>query len=117
MTNSTTDGHVTGPAAPTTGKAQPRLLPVESLQDEVSAVASKHLPVFENSESVIRTGRWSAEEQAAFVAALHTYGKDWHRIQAAVPTRSDAQIRSHAQKFLTKLEKKQNTHKNREELV
>jgi hypothetical protein len=96
MTSSATDGHVTRPAAPTTGKAKPRLLTLEHPRNEVSAEASKQLPDFEHSDSVIRSGRWSAEEQAAFVAALNTYGKDWPRLHEAVPTRSDAQIRSHA---------------------
>ena len=33
------------------------------------------------------------------------FGKDWYRVEEYIGTRSSAQIRSHAQKFLAKLEK------------
>lgn len=33
------------------------------------------------------------------------YGKDWKKIEALVKTRNGAQIRSHAQKWFSKIEK------------
>ena len=36
---------------------------------------------------------------------MRSFGKDWYRVEEAIGTRSSAQIRSHAQKFLSKLEK------------
>ena len=50
-------------------------------------------------------GRWTATEHEAFINSLRLYGKDWYRVEEAIGTRSSAQIRSHAQKFLSKLDK------------
>lgn len=36
---------------------------------------------------------------------LRKFGKDWYRVEELIGTRSSAQIRSHAQKFLCKLDK------------
>ena len=58
----------------------------------------------ENSRAT--KGRWTAEEHQRFIDALRAYGKDWYRVEAYIGgTRSSAQIRSHAQKFISKLEK------------
>ena len=53
----------------------------------------------------IAKGRWTNEEHQAFLVSLRSFGKDWYRVEEAIGTRSSAQIRSHAQKFLCKLEK------------
>jgi hypothetical protein len=37
--------------------------------------------------------------------ALYLYNRDWKRVEMHIGTRSGAQIRSHAQKFLTRVEK------------
>ena len=37
------------------------------------------------------------------------YGKDWKKIEALVGTRNGAQIRSHAQKFFSKMNKNADT--------
>ena len=50
-------------------------------------------------------GRWTSEEHKAFLDSLRAFGKDWYRVEEAIGTRNSAQIRSHAQKFLCKLEK------------
>ena len=50
-------------------------------------------------------GRWTAEEHKCFLDSLRAFGKDWYRVEEAIGTRNSAQIRSHAQKFLSKLEK------------
>ena len=50
-------------------------------------------------------GRWTAAEHVRFLESLRVYGKDWYRVEEHIGTRSSAQIRSHAQKFLSKLEK------------
>lgn len=50
-------------------------------------------------------GRWTGEEHRIFLDSLRKYGKDWYRVEEALGTRSSAQIRSHAQKFLNKLDK------------
>lgn len=42
--------------------------------------------------------------------AIVQYGKDWKKVEQYVKTRTGSQIRSHAQKFFTKLEKANPAH-------
>lgn len=50
-------------------------------------------------------GRWTAEEHILFLKGMSLYGKSWKKISEIVKTRSVVQIRTHAQKYLIKLEK------------
>jgi len=51
------------------------------------------------------TGRWTKEEHDDFLAGLKIHGKDWKKVAARVKTRTVVQIRTHAQKYLQKLQK------------
>ncbi len=51
------------------------------------------------------TGRWTTQEHQAFVRGLALYGREWKRVAMDIPTRTSAQVRSHAQKYLSKMEK------------
>jgi SHAQKYF class myb-like DNA-binding protein len=53
-----------------------------------------------------KRGHWTQDEHDRFIEAINKYGKDWKKIVQVVGTRSSNQIRSHAQKYFIKLEKK-----------
>ena len=53
------------------------------------------------------TGRWTPQEHEAFLEGLKTYGREWKKVAKRIPTRTSAQIRSHAQKYFAKIDKEQ----------
>ena len=55
------------------------------------------------AKSFLNEGRWSTEEHTKFIEGLVEFGKNWKDVQKYVGTRTTAQARSHAQKFLLKL--------------
>ena len=54
----------------------------------------------------INYGRWTTLEHKLFIEGLEKFGKNWKLIEKIIKTRSSSQIRSHAQKFMNKLNKK-----------
>eukprot|EP00970_Alexandrium_tamarense_P010673 scaffold2192_cov200-Alexandrium_tamarense.AAC.17 len=52
-------------------------------------------------------GRWTAEEHEQFLHGMKVYGREWKKVAQHIPTRSAAQIRSHAQKFFAKMSREQ----------
>mmetsp|Transcript_28370 Transcript_28370/g.61764 ORF Transcript_28370/g.61764 Transcript_28370/m.61764 type:complete len:503 (+) Transcript_28370:102-1610(+) len=56
-----------------------------------------------NKKSSGTAGRWSREEHEQFLEGLKIYGREWKKVAKRIPTRTSAQIRSHAQKYFAKL--------------
>ena len=55
-------------------------------------------------------GRWNQDEHIRFIKGCLLYGNNWKKVKKYVKSRSSAQIRSHAQKYLIKLNKKYRTY-------
>ncbi|KAL0927504.1 hypothetical protein M5K25_001679 [Dendrobium thyrsiflorum] len=47
--------------------------------------------------------RWTSEEHNKFLEALKLHGRAWRRIEAHIGSKTTVQIRSHAQKFFSKV--------------
>lgn len=50
-------------------------------------------------------GRWTVEEHESFLTGLKIYGREWKKVATCIPTRTAAQIRSHAQKYFARVSK------------
>ncbi|XP_016461216.1 protein REVEILLE 1 isoform X1 [Nicotiana tabacum] len=53
--------------------------------------------------------RWTEEEHRKFLEAIKLYGRAWRRIEEHVGTKTAVQIRSHAQKFFSKVVRESNS--------
>ena len=56
----------------------------------------------------MRVSRWGIDEHARFLIGYQMHGHKWTEVCKIVATRTVVQVRSHAQKFLKKLENQQN---------
>eukprot|EP00252_Welwitschia_mirabilis_P009723 TRINITY_DN2250_c0_g1_i1.p1 TRINITY_DN2250_c0_g1~~TRINITY_DN2250_c0_g1_i1.p1 ORF type:complete len:1014 (+),score=252.37 TRINITY_DN2250_c0_g1_i1:344-3385(+) len=72
---------------------------VSSSGDEFTAKIRKPYTITKQRE------RWTDEEHQKFLEALKLHGRAWRRIEEHIGTKTAVQIRSHAQKFFTKLER------------
>ena len=48
-------------------------------------------------------GRWSEEEHEKFLNGIVIYGINWKKVKTLIETRTNMQVRSHAQKFFYKM--------------
>lgn len=81
--------------------------PSDTLVEEKNMSNSSAAPVRRKKkrslESHHSTGRWTEEEHIAFLEGLGCHGREWKKVAAMIPSRSAAQVRSHAQKYFAKL--------------
>ena len=63
----------------------------------------------EKSREDQTAGRWTPEEHQDFLEGLKIFGREWKKFAERIPTRTSAQIRSHAQKYFAKLARDEST--------
>jgi SHAQKYF class myb-like DNA-binding protein len=54
-----------------------------------------------------KIGRWTEHEHSVFLEGLEKHGKQWKTIAGMIGTRTVVQVRTHAQKYFQKMERKQ----------
>lgn len=72
-----------------------------NLEEVVSHASTNSL----TSKGTSSYGRWTREEHEAFLEGLKIHGREWKKVSEMIPSRTSAQIRSHAQKYFAKLSK------------
>lgn len=81
--------------------------PFESVSTPTTSVVEK-LP----SGGEEKIGRWTEEEHQIFLQGLELHGKQWKTIASMIGTRTVVQVRTHAQKYFQKLERKNRNQNN-----
>lgn len=75
--------------------------------DAIKAPSPKRRKRGSNKAAGQTAGRWTRGEHEAFLAGLQEFGREWKKVATRIPTRTSAQIRSHAQKYFAKLQRDQ----------
>ncbi|OQR85582.1 hypothetical protein ACHHYP_11658 [Achlya hypogyna] len=106
-----TQGNGSGPLlAPSPSTGMPRklaLAPAPSLDDDDddSGDDDENAANAAHGGAALRGGRWTSEEHERFLQGFRLHGHKWKRVQMVVRSRTVTQVRTHAQKYLLKLQK------------
>lgn len=65
-----------------------------------------------SSEEELRRGRWSQDEHETFLNGYYQFGRNWKRIALMIPMRNHIQVRTHAQKYFKKMNKRKRSNQN-----
>ncbi|XP_059285730.1 protein REVEILLE 1-like isoform X1 [Lycium ferocissimum] len=79
------------------------------LKEQVASADEYALKVRKPYTITKQRERWTEEEHKKFLEALKLYGRAWRRIEEHVGTKTAVQIRSHAQKFFSKVVRESNS--------
>ena len=88
-----------GPSLRESSLAKRVASPIDMVSTPTTSVAEKRL----GEEKV---GRWTEEEHEIFLQGLQLHGKQWKTIATMIGTRTVVQVRTHAQKYFQKMERK-----------
>ncbi|CAL0323900.1 unnamed protein product [Lupinus luteus] len=71
---------------------------------DVTSAVNNHTPKARKPYTISKQReKWTEEEHQKFLEALKLYGRGWRQIEEHIGTKTAVQIRSHAQKFFSKI--------------
>ncbi|XP_065847866.1 protein REVEILLE 1-like isoform X2 [Euphorbia lathyris] len=71
---------------------------------DFASIASDQIPKVRKPYTITKQReKWTEDEHRKFLEALQLYGRGWRKIQEHIGTKTAVQIRSHAQKFFSKV--------------